>query len=340
MSLQDPSHHLSVPPPEPDASKRPVSRKILANRKNALRSTGPKTLRGKRTVSRNAIKHGLLAREVVITAGDGEESLEEFHALVEGLENSYQPVGVVEEALVQMIATALWRKARVLRAENGEIRKQLDSSAADRALRNSDRGNFDLALAEMELRLYNAENPTDQKVSTMARLFAAQVAQSNLREHRSGLEYLSALLEGAKSEIQSHGYISEKLRKKIFSAFCFWDYGFALGCLSAGPARGGMKDPVSKTETSNADVIAIIENRLESLGTFKEYVFEREKLAVDAEARSFSLPSADATDRLLRCEAHFDRQLYRAMDELERLQRRRKGENRPPPLNVNLGRRA
>jgi hypothetical protein len=255
MSSQAPSHN---PQPETHAGKPPVSeRKILANRKNALRSTGPKTLRGKRTVSRNAITHGILAREVVITAGDGKESLEEFHALVEGLENSYQPVGVVEEALVQMIATALWRKARVLRAENGEIRRRLDTSAADRALRNSDKGNFDLALSAMELRLYNAENPTDQKVSTMDRWSAVQVAQSNLREHRSGLEYLSALLEGVKSEIQREGYLSEALRKKIFSVFCFWDHGFVLACLSAGPAQAGVKNPPSKTETSNADVIAI-----------------------------------------------------------------------------------
>ena len=29
---------------------------------------------------------------------------------------------------------------------------------------------------------------------------------------------------------------------------------------------------------------------------------------------------------------------YRAMDRLERLQRQRKGENIPPPLNVNLRR--
>jgi hypothetical protein len=35
----------------------------------------------------------------------------------------------------------------------------------------------------------------------------------------------------------------------------------ALGCLS-----------------SNADVIPILENRLERLGRFKEYVFEREEL--------------------------------------------------------------
>ncbi len=42
-----------------------------------------------------------------------------------------------------------------------------------------------------------------------------------------------------------------------------------------------------------------------------------------------SLPPADATDKLLRYEAHLDRQLYRAMDQLERLQRQRRGENLP-----------
>jgi hypothetical protein len=36
-----------------------------------------------------------------------------------------------------------------------------------------------------------------------------------------------------------------------------------------------------------------------------------------------SLP-ADATDKLLRYEAHLDRQLYRAMDQLERLRRQRR----------------
>jgi hypothetical protein len=48
---------------------------------------------------------------------------------------------------------------------------------------------------------------------------------------------------------------------------------------------------------------------------------------------------AHVADKLLRYEAHLDRQLYRAMDQLERLQRQRKGENVPPPINVNLGQR-
>ena len=65
---------------------------------------------------------------------------------------------------------------------------------------------------------------------------------------------------------------------------------------------------------------------------------ERENLTLDAEARSFSLPPVEATDKLLRYEAHLDRQLYRAMDQLERLQRQRRGETLPPPLSINLRR--
>jgi hypothetical protein len=81
MAQHDPLHKPSTPGTEQRARKQPVSeRRILANRKNALLSTGPKTERGKCAVFGNAITHGILAREVVITAGDGEESQEEFDA--------------------------------------------------------------------------------------------------------------------------------------------------------------------------------------------------------------------------------------------------------------------
>src|SRR5438105_2047082 len=143
MSLQESSENRNQELPLDSASKRPISeRRIQANRKNALRSTGPKTVRGKRTVALNAIKHGLLAREVVITSGDGEETLEEFHAFVERLWEDYEPAGVVEESLVQTIAICWWRKARVIRAENGEIRKRLDSVAIDGVLRSADQFNL------------------------------------------------------------------------------------------------------------------------------------------------------------------------------------------------------
>ena len=127
-------------------------------------------------------------------------------------------------------------------------------------------------------------------------------------------------------------------------AFGFSDSLFALTCLSALPPEGKIESQASekvvdeRADKRCADVVAFIDNRLERISTLGKYATERENLATDAEARSFSLPPADATDKLLRYEAHLDRQLYRAMDQLERLQRQRRGEAVPPPLNINLGR--
>ena len=70
---------------------------------------------------------------------------------------------------------------------------------------------------------------------------------------------------------------------------------------------------------------------------FDEWAKENQLRELDAQLRSLALPDEAATDKVLRYETHLDRQLYRAMDQLERLQRRRKGENVPPPLNVNWG---
>ncbi|MFZ3263216.1 MAG: hypothetical protein WA172_04400 [Terriglobales bacterium] len=51
------------------------------------------------------------------------------------------------------------------------------------------------------------------------------------------------------------------------------------------------------------------------------------------------MPRAEVTGKLIRYESHVDKQLYRAMDQLERTQWLRRGEVVPPPLNVNLGRK-
>ena len=350
MSLEETSKDSSAQSPPANPSRKPPAseRRIQANRRNALRSTGPKTDRGKRTVARNAIKHGFLAREVVITAGDGKESSEEFHDLVKQLWEYHQPIGVVEESLVQTIATCWWRKARVIRAENGEIRKRLDTLEVDRALRDLDKSNLDLALSEMSLSfLYRAENQADQQVSTGDRWSRMQAIQSDLRRHHHSLAYMSAILQTAKSEIARDGYLSETIQKKILNVFGLTDCLFSLTCLNAGPPEEKTEDrPPENVVNQQQDdkkrtdaAIALIKQRLEMMSTFKEYAKGRENLAVDAEARSFSLPPTHATDKLLRYEAHLDRQLYRAMDQLERVQRQRRGENVPPPLSINLGRR-
>jgi len=100
----------------------------------------------------------------------------------------------------------------------------------DQVLRNSDKANLDLALSEMELGLFSAENQADDKVSSRERWSAVQAAQSDFRGHHSGLALLSTLLKEAKSEIVSDGQISERIGKRFFMCSAFGNT--FLRCLS------------------------------------------------------------------------------------------------------------
>lgn len=102
-------------------------RKIQANRFNALRSTGPRTPAGKARARWNALRHGLLAQEVVIPAGRAQEDEGAFRDLFTRLCDELQPQGVLESMCVERIAIRYWRLRRALRYEVGDIRRQVDS---------------------------------------------------------------------------------------------------------------------------------------------------------------------------------------------------------------------
>lgn len=122
----EPSNNFAAPPsPEDSPRKRPVSeRKIQANRRNALRSTGPTSTRGKDIAARNSIKHGLLAKSAVITLGPAKENKTDFEELLSGLRDYFCPVGAAEELLVEEIAVSYWMERRAQLYENSEIHKQ------------------------------------------------------------------------------------------------------------------------------------------------------------------------------------------------------------------------
>src|SRR4030067_1215982 len=105
--------------------------KLKANKKNALKSTGPKTPEGKAVVKHNALKHGLLAKEVVITIGEGAEDQHEFEDLLSDLNTQLKPEGTLEGMLVEKIAACWWRLRRAYKCEVGLIREQLDMAEED-----------------------------------------------------------------------------------------------------------------------------------------------------------------------------------------------------------------
>src|SRR5437899_5014022 len=95
--------------------------KRAANQKNSEQSTGPKTLEGKEKVRHNALKHGLLARDLLLPGEDPAE----FDALLHDLIQYYAPVGPIETMLVDRIAVIRWRLGRAVRCEVGSVTGQL-----------------------------------------------------------------------------------------------------------------------------------------------------------------------------------------------------------------------
>jgi hypothetical protein len=90
-------------------------RQIEANRRNALKSTGPKTLAGKEQSRRNAIRHGLTA-ETVIGLLEDTEDYRQFEAAVMA---DYDAQSAVERELVLRLASLLWRLRRATTMETG-----------------------------------------------------------------------------------------------------------------------------------------------------------------------------------------------------------------------------
>ncbi len=92
-------------------------KKAAANRRNSRNSTGPLTPEGKKRASTNALRHGLLSGELLLS----DENPDEFAALLQGLTEDLRPVGIYESYLVERIAIGVWRSRRLVRAEHAEI---------------------------------------------------------------------------------------------------------------------------------------------------------------------------------------------------------------------------
>ena len=90
-------------------------RQIEANRRNALRSTGPRTKAGKQAARRNAIRHGLTAETVIGTLEDAED----YKAVETAVTADYDAQSAVERELVLRLASVLWRLRRATSMETG-----------------------------------------------------------------------------------------------------------------------------------------------------------------------------------------------------------------------------
>src|SRR5882762_9162883 len=93
-------------------------RQIEANRRNAIRSTGPSTEEGKHRSRRNALRHGLCAETVIETV----EDIEDYSAFEAAVIADYDAQTAVERELVLRLASLLWRLRRATSIETDLLR--------------------------------------------------------------------------------------------------------------------------------------------------------------------------------------------------------------------------
>jgi len=90
-----------------------TDKQLLANRRNAGKSTGPKSPAGKAVVKLNAVTHGLLSKTLILP----DEKLDDAAEFERQLRASLLPVGPVEELLAERIILCAWRHRRLARIE-------------------------------------------------------------------------------------------------------------------------------------------------------------------------------------------------------------------------------
>jgi hypothetical protein len=186
--------------------KTATAKKVEANRKNAERSTGPRTDRGKRNAKFNAVTLGLFAKHVVIPVHDGYNAERDFKALLDQMHEEFSPVGVYEEWLVVKIAESMWRLRRATRCESGAVR---DVSIIARD------GDREIDIFPLISKLCNLRKAQDQlqKFGTLSQEFYSEflsIVEEERREQTRSEAENRPVLDSDKDEVL--GCISERKR--------------------------------------------------------------------------------------------------------------------------------
>ena len=90
-----------------------TDKQIAASRANGAKSRGPLSPEGKTRSARNSLKHGLLARIVVLP----DESSSRFENFVALLNEALHPETAMDHLLIGKMAAAHWRQIRIWNRE-------------------------------------------------------------------------------------------------------------------------------------------------------------------------------------------------------------------------------
>jgi hypothetical protein len=118
-------------------------RQIDANRRNALKSTGPRTTEGKERSRWNSLKHGLCAGHIVLPY----EHESDYHEIRASLIECHRPANAQELMLVDQVAQSYFRILRARAVETGMLDLQIEDTKRRHGISTAPRPDDHKALA-------------------------------------------------------------------------------------------------------------------------------------------------------------------------------------------------
>ncbi|HEV3122715.1 MAG TPA: hypothetical protein VGY53_12465 [Isosphaeraceae bacterium] len=290
-------------------------KRTRANRANALLSTGAKTGEGIAVSKNNALRHGLRALDTVVPG----ESVEQWEGHRDAVVADLNPVGAVEHALAEQVASKLWRIGRVLRHEANLIGNALSEDEVLRAqdqaaMRNCARtlrrvdvpAAFDVDRAkEAAAQARQTASEKDQAIEQLEALahMGDEDPFPGWQPLHSALERILELgekrLQGAK---QGEGQFLARIARKMLAT------------------RGGVG------KMTEAVLVRLRAERLKDESEVREAkrkvraIKRRYEAALTRQRRANGLPGDADLNRIQRYEAHLERGLHSALERLRALQ--------------------
>jgi hypothetical protein len=316
MSLEETAKDLSAQSsPANPARKRPASeRRIQANRQNALKSTGPRTPRGKGYSRRNALKHGLFLRNQKEYFGG--EDMWEFQECHKRLCDELQPVGPCEEIEVEYIAVGWLRLQRLWRYENAEVKAGTTSVARD-----AENGLYHpFARSSTRTRQMSLLQTAKKEAEVSGRI-PPDLMDKILAEDVFCLLWSLFEAKAEKTAQKKRHDIAIRIaeERKI-------PLSEAKALLERAPKALPERERFVAVETVREAISDLVGRWMNDSRREVQNEYQRQLIPNDREV-----------DKIIRYGTAFERQLSRSYERLEHLQRRRRrGERIPPPVSVRL----
>jgi hypothetical protein len=291
--------------------------------------TGPTTRQGKLKSRQNATNHGIFAVGIIRKR----ESEAEYLRIVEDIVETLQPVGGLEEILVEKLAMLVWRYRRLLQAEAAEVANQVEKCEQGylRDQRESaDKAKSDQGLISWALEQYN--EVALQEALAPLRGVHLQTSEKGLdweRDQQALRQVYGPLSEsGVPMRITTEVVHEGRVYKALDPARLLVRRYHEL----AGPG----KDDQSATEVPRDAAESIVGMLAEEIKRFELMLRDWRQHGGERHRFEETRALVPWEDRLQRYEGCLERSFDRTLSQLERLQRLRLGQPVLPALKVDV----